>query len=333
MNQLSTTSEINIASCTSLEEVQETLSLMAQNANKSLAHALKAQIQVVKYISKPDLYGSTFDLFFKNLKKSINYAEDEENVYEIREQASLMLNNFVFFMKAKIEWEVAVNRKEGEALFVEAANGLAETMTSLAAMYYGGSGKAALKVTGTQKLSKLFFNPDKNNDNWFKKAGRWLFKSSRTEEKISEFLKTLDCLAEKLVDQYDVIGSNDLIAGIFENYRDDLIESHSYEWEPLLEQASEYREKSWGIPGFILGIGGVLSGIVCIFRWIISLFSEPSPGWASTQWMWTGIVLGGASIIVAVIYLVLSIVRTKQGNQRWKECVNYYNSVISLFKE
>lgn len=333
MNQLSTTSEINIASCTSLEEVQETLSLMAQNANKSLAHALKAQIQVVKYISKPDLYGSTFDLFFKNLKKSINYAEDEENVYEIREQAGLMLNNFVFFMKAKIEWEVAVNRKEGEALFVEAANGLAETMTSLAAMYYGGSGKAALKVTGTKKLSKLFFNPDKNNDNWFKKAGRWLFKSSRTEEKISEFLKTLDCLAEKLVDQYDVIGSNDLIAGIFENYRDDLIESHSYEWEPLWEQASEYREKSWGIPGFILGIGGVLSGIVCIFRWIISLFSEPSPGWASTQWMWTGIVLGGASIIVAVIYLVLSIVRTKQGNQRWKECVNYYNSVISLFKE
>lgn len=48
MKQLSDSTEINIASCTSLEEVQDALSLMAKDANKSLAHALKAQIQVVK---------------------------------------------------------------------------------------------------------------------------------------------------------------------------------------------------------------------------------------------------------------------------------------------
>lgn len=333
IDRLLGTREINIASCTSIEEVQESLSLMAQEANKSLSHALKAQIQVVKYISKPDLHGSTFDLFFKNLKKAIDYAEDEENVYELREQAALMLNNFVFFMKAKIEWEVAVNRKEGESLFLEASHGLAETVLTLASMYYGGTAKVAMKATAVKHLSTLFFNPDKEGDNWFKKAGRWLFKSSRTAEKKADFFETLDRLADKLVDQCEIIGSNDLIAGIYENYREELIESHSDEWTPLWADASELKEKSYGIPGFILGIGGALSGIVWFIRWIISLFSESSPGWASAQWMWTGIVLGGVSIIVAVIFLILSTVRDKQGDRRFKECIDYYDSVIALFKE
>ena len=331
--QLSTATEINFASCTSLEEVQDALSLMAEDANKSLAHALKAQIQVVKYISKPDLYGSTFDLFFKNLKKAIDYAEDDENIYELREQAGLMLNNFVFFMKAKIEWEVAVNRKEGESLFLEAAHGLAESVLTLSSMYYGGAVKAALKVTAVKQLSALFFNPNYEGDNWFKKAGRWLFKSSRTAEKKADFLETLDRLANKLVDKYDTIGSNDLIAGIYENYRDELIEAHSYDWTYLWEKASEYREKSWGIPCFILGIGGALSGLVWLIRWFISLFSESAPGWALTQWMWTGIVLGGASVIVAIVFLILSIIRDKEGDRKYLQCARYYDGIIELFKE
>ena len=67
----STLPEVNLANCNSVEEIESSLSLMAQYANRSLSHALKAQLQVVKYISKPDLIGSTFDLFFKNLKKAI----------------------------------------------------------------------------------------------------------------------------------------------------------------------------------------------------------------------------------------------------------------------
>lgn len=333
MKQLSDSTEINIASCTSLEEVQDALSLMAKDANKSLAHALKAQIQVVKYISKPDLYGSTFDLFFKNLKKAIDYAEDEENVYELREQAGLMLNNFVFFMKAKIEWEVAVNRKEGESLFLEASHGLAESVMTLASMYYGGIAKAAIKITAVKQLSSLFFNPDKEGDNWFKKAGRWLFKSSRTAEKNADFLETLDRLAVKLVDKHDTIGSNDLIAGIYENYRDELIEAHSDGWISLWAKASDYKDKSWQIPCWIIGFGGVTGVIVWFVRWFYSMFCDLTPGWASTQWMWTGIVLGGASVIVAVLYLIMSMVKNKQGDRLYSECAEYYDSIIGLFKE
>ena len=314
--QLSSDTEINFASCTSLEEVQDALSLMSQDANKSLAHALKAQIQVVKYISKPDMYGSTFDLFFKNMKKAIDYAEDEENIYDLREQTGLMLNNFVFFMKAKIEWEVAINRKEGEALFIEAAHGLAESVMSLASMYYGGAAKAAMKVAAVKQLSTLFFNPDNGSDNWFKKAGRWLFKSSRTAEKKAEFFETLVRLAVKLVDKYEIIGRNDLIAGIYENYRYELIKSHSDSWTSLWSDSNDYLDKSWQIPCWIIGIGSTLSGIVWFIRWFISLFKNFTPGWASTQWMWTGIVLGGGSVIVWLIFLIKSIISKQIGNRK-----------------
>lgn len=332
-DQLVKVSEIDFASCTSLKDVQDALALMAKDANKSLAHALNAQVQVVKYIAKPELYGSTFDLFFKNLKKAIDCADDEDIISDIREQASLMLNNFVFFMKAKIEWEIAVNRKEGEALFIEASNGLAESVLSLASMYYGGVSKVAIKSASISKLSKLFFNPDKEGDNWFKKAGRWLFKGYRTEEKNAQFLETLDRLADKLVDKYEIIGSNDLIAGIYENYRDELIETHSDEWNFQWLKAAEYKERSWSIPCYIIGIGGILSGVVWFVRWVISLFSETTSGWALNQWMWTGIVLGGASVIVSVVCLTLSIIYDKQGNHRYAECAKYYDSIIDLFKE
>lgn len=331
--ELTTLPEINLASCTSLEEVQDALSLMAKDANKSLAHALKAQIQVVKYISKPDLYGSTFDLFFKNLKKAIDYSEDEESAYDLREQAALMLNNFVFFMKAKIEWEVSVNRKEGEALFMEASHGLAESVLTLSTMYYDGATKLALKATAVKHLSNLFFNPDKENDNWFKKAGRWLFKSSRTKEKELEFCDTLDRLADKLVDQYDVIGKNDLIAGIYENYYEDLMDYHSPAWTSYWSEADEYLNKSWQIPIYEIVILGVLSGIVWLIRWIISWFSNTTPGWGVQHWMWTGICTGIIAFGTASVCLICYFVKKSKGNKSYKSISEYYTSLINLFRE
>ena len=91
------TESLELRTCTTLDEVNVVLDELAQNANKSIAHALRAQIQVIKYISTPSMYGSAFDLFFKNLKDAIRFA-DEETAYEIKDRAGLMLNNFVFFM-------------------------------------------------------------------------------------------------------------------------------------------------------------------------------------------------------------------------------------------
>lgn len=328
--------EFDLTSCKTPEDVNAVLSQMALEANKSVAYALKAQIQVVKYISSPELYGSAFDLFFKNLNNAIKTADEDEES-DIKEQACLMLNNLIFFMYTKIKWEVDVNRSEGEKLLLEASRNLSESIVTLATMYYGGAASIAVKTEAVQNLGKIFFAPDKSGDSWFEKAGRWLFKSSRTKEKNKEFYDSLDLLAQKLETNYNIIGKNNLIAGIYENYYNGLIEHHSEDWEPYRNKAAEYKEKSWKIPCYIVGIGATAGAAVwfirLIVRWIKSWFTEMSSGWAQTQWMWTGIILFGLSAIISLICIVAWRINDKKANDKYTACRNYYDGIVGMFKE
>ncbi len=328
--------DFDITKCKTPEEINAVLSQMASEANKSVAYALKAQIQVVKYISSPELYGSTFDLFFKNLSNAIKTADDEEEI-EIKGQASLMLHNLIFFMWAKIRWECDVNRSEGEKLLLSATHDLSESILSLCAMYYGGAASIAVKAEAVQSLEKVFFTQDESGDSWFEKAGRWLFKSIRTKEKKREFHDSLDLLAKKLVNNYEIIGKNNLIAGIYENHYQGLLEHHSEEWEPYLDKAAEYKEKAWKIPCYIVGIGAAAGTVIwlirLIVRWIKSWFAETSQGWAQTQWMWTGIILGGLSLIISIICIVVWLINRKKANDVFNSYCKYYDGIVDLFRE
>lgn len=322
-----------LSQASTTDEVTECLNQLACEANQSVASALKAQIQVIKYISKPDLCGSAFDLFFKNLKKALAHCDNEENAYEIREKAGLMLNNFIFFTKAKIEWELLVRRKEGEKLFIHAAQELAQSICEIALLHVGGAAKVGIKTVAIKNIRNLLFNPDEHGDNWFKKAARWLFKSSRTATKHAEFAETLDRLADKLIKYRDVIGPNDLIAGIYENYYTNLMNYHSYEWISYEVAADEKLEISWQAPLFILGIGSGISAIVWFVRWIISLFSSSTAGWAATQWIWTAVILVSISLVVFVIFLILYTVKRYQGYKIKKMYADYYTSIQDAFTE
>lgn len=327
----------DITKCKTAEEVNYVLSEIASEANKSIANALKAQIQVVKYISSPELYGSTFDLFFKNLSKAIENA-DKDQEDEIKEKAGLILNNFVFFMTAKIKYEFESNRVEGQKLLEMAAQGFAETTVDLLAMYYGGAPSIMMKTNAVKKISECFLTRDESGDNsLLTRFVRWASKGIRAEKKKSEFYTSLDLLASKLVDYQEVIGKNNLISGIFENHYAELLENHSSEWAPYIYSASEYKTKAWKIPCFILGIGTVIGSAIWFIRlvilWIKGWFTEVSPGWAQTQWMWTGIICGGLSLGLAILFLILSVVNTRKANKEYASYCEYYDAVIDLFKE
>ena len=100
----------------SLEEMTAYLAELAENANESLEAALKAQLEVIRYVQSPSLYDSSFDLFFKNVKNALKYAESQWAQDKIREQATIMIQNYVFFMNAKLQYEIEVDREEQRAL-------------------------------------------------------------------------------------------------------------------------------------------------------------------------------------------------------------------------
>lgn len=327
--------EIDLTQVESAEEVTHYLSVLSQQANTSVAAALKAQIQVIKYINSPDLCGSAFDLFFKNLQRSIETSQDEEEIYEIRDKAALMLNNFIFFTKAKIEWEISVNRRNGEQLLEQAAHGLAESILDVASLAVPGGGVArgALKAKALFNLKNVFFNPDYNGDNLFKKIWRWATKSSREARKKAEFLNMLDRLIIKLVNNVEIIGSNNLIAGLVENYKGDLMDYHSNEWILYYYEADDAFKKLWVVPIWILSLGAFVNLLVGICRWIYSVFHDLGHNWFGVQWIWYTMICGGASFICALIFLIIGIVKRAKGNASYKYWNGYYNDIIEYFSE
>lgn len=333
--EIQVSSEFDLTQVESSEEVTQYLTVLSQQANASVAAALKAQIQVIKYIGSPDLCGSAFDLFFKNLKRSVETSQDEDEIYEIRDKAGLMLNNFIFFTKAKIEWEISVNRKIGEQLLEQAAHGLAESVLDIASLAIpgGASTKAAMKTKALLNLKNIFFNPDSKGDNFFKKIWRWATKNSRSAKKQAEFMCMLDRLVDKLAKHAETIGQNNLVAGIIENYKSDLMNYHSYKWNRYFFAADDAFEKLWQVPLWILGIGACANLLVGLSRWIYSIWHDLGPNWFGIQWIWYAMICGGAAIICAIIYLIIGIVNRSKGNVAYKNENNYYIALIDYFSE
>ena len=329
---------INLDLCKTPEDVTVSLAKLADVSNQSIAHAIRAQIQVIKYISSPSLHGSTFDLFFKHLKNALRYA-DEESKYEIKDRAAIMINNFFFFMKAKVDWEIAVNRKEYEDLLIEASQDMAENILRLSEV----AGNTAMISQGDitslpqlqrniSHLAKVFISKDDKNG-LIHRGVRLVFKNKRAKEKQREFCKTLDRLAEKLNSNYDVIGRNNLIAGLIQNYRNDLIEYHSNDWNNLKTKASWLKHKSWVYPLTILGIGGGIGVLIWLIRWIISWFSDFPEGWAAQQWIWTGIIVVGAAVASFLRCVVKRKIILRKIGLLQKEIEDYYDDLIEKFEE
>ncbi len=332
---------INLSLCKTPEDVTSSLTKLAEVSSQSIANALKAQIQVINYISSPSLHGSTFDLFFKHLKKALRYA-DEESAYEIKDRAALMLNNFFFFMKAKVEWEIAVNRNEYEKLLIEASRDMAKNILTLSefaantAMIYSGDITTLSEMgENISQLSKVFFNKDNRDgkDGWLQRGLRLAFRNQRTKEKQREFCETLARLFEKCNSNYDVIGRNNLISGLIQNYRNDLMEYHSNDWNDMKTKAAWLKHKSWVYPLTILGIGGGIGVLIWLIRWIISCFTDYPQGWAVQQWIWTSIIVGVVAITSFLGCVIKRMIALKKIGLKQKEIEDYYDNLNEKFKE
>lgn len=113
-------------------DMEAYLEELSEYANDSAEAALRAQIQVIRYVQSPKLYDSSFDLLFKNLKDAIKYADSPKMQDMIRERATVMIQNYVFFMEAKLQFEVKNNRAEAQGLMEDAINMLAESTADVA---------------------------------------------------------------------------------------------------------------------------------------------------------------------------------------------------------
>ena len=198
---------------------------LSERANESAEAALKAQLAVIRYVQSPALYDSSFDMFFKNIKNALKYADSPRMEEMIRERATIMIQNYVFFMNAKLQFEIAVNQEEQRELMEEACTMLAESVAEVARMAMegedGGDG-GNIEIMALKAAAKMVTAKDSKGNSFLTKLWRLCTQDSRTKQKEGEFLQTIDKLTAKLYKQRDVIGHSDLIAGLIERYAADM---------------------------------------------------------------------------------------------------------------
>lgn len=330
----------------SLEEMESFLENLQATASDSLAATLSAQLQVIRYVSSPQLVNTTFDTLFKNLKKAKEYAATPKERDMIMEKGSLMIQNYVFFMKAKLAYAVEDNKREGQKLFEEAGIQLSKSVVDIMTTYCTGGVNLSIAVA-----TNLFQNPEEKLG-LIAKFRNWWKKEEINLEKQEEFYKSLESLIGKLNKNKDVIGQSDIIAGLVENYADDLTNYATSDYQMAYAiyngEKSSSLKQIWTVPLSLLGC----SVIFLILRWIWhgiqdmgsgmkSWFSDDvekisRDGWVSTHFMWTGVILALVALIFFIIYLVRWWNCKKAENnyvQQYNEVQEYYNSIAANFEE
>ncbi|MBD5584944.1 MAG: zinc ribbon domain-containing protein [Clostridia bacterium] len=325
---LASPSEIN-----TVEDMENYLQELSKHANESAEAALKAQLQVIRYAQSPELYDSSFDMLFKCIKNALKYAESPKMQEQIRERATILIQNYIFFMNARLQFEVAINRKQYNELMEEACNKLAESTAEVVESVLSSQNDSLKDTTDkdmdesvimtkaiTTTLKNLLNSKDSNGDSLLARAYRWWTKETRTREKEGEFMQTVSMLTTKLYKQREIIGKSDLVAGIIERYAEGMTEhSHREKLNAATYYCTEVNNKARNseLTAFGLIIGGNI--LVLLIRWIfkgignsVSYISAKiaeeeyvadATHWAQQQWLYTLALFAFVSFIILILYL------------------------------
>lgn len=224
---------------TSLEQMESWLTTLEIGANISAQEALKAQIQVIRFIQSPTLIDTTLDTLILCLKKSLKKAENEDEKEHLRESFSLMIQNYVFFFDARMQYAIKENKDAARQIFLQAGQMLSNSVKNVALMAVSGK---RIKEIATVMVHNLFDEDDDASAiNLFNRIWIWWNKDKIIAEKKEEFYVTLYNICKKLGKYQPLIGESILINGMIERYTPAIC---NYSREKALTQG-EFNVSKW----------------------------------------------------------------------------------------
>lgn len=113
---------------------------------------LSAQLQVLTQISSPELVTSTFDIMLTNIKEVLSSSESESFKEVFRKNSILLIQNYIFFMKAKTVFIRSALEKENENLTREKFALMRDVTKGLAKCIEGTLAMVGEKHVGTIKI-------------------------------------------------------------------------------------------------------------------------------------------------------------------------------------
>jgi len=131
-----------------IEEMQTLICELQVNSPRPIRQALNSQMQIIQSIQSPTLNDTLLTTMISDLDISLEDCENEKQKKSIQRQFSMMVQNFIFFLDAKIQLLLQNNDELSRELFVKAGDMLSKNMRDLLLMMTETFG-AVVKVTAT----------------------------------------------------------------------------------------------------------------------------------------------------------------------------------------
>ncbi|WP_010256936.1 zinc-ribbon domain and TM2 domain-containing protein [Treponema primitia] len=294
----------------------------SRDNDEALALAAKAQLQVLEVINSPAMVSSVFDLMIESLYRAYGKTKNEDETKELQMRASLMVQNMVFFMEAKVRYEEDKFSKQGKELMQKGCSLLAESATSII---------AAGPLGGIKIMSSKLFDDLNSKNGFFSMLFDFIGKKERVQKIKDEFDVFLVGFTEKLVRYNNIFGKSVLLSELIYRYKDKLIEKQSFS-EPKNPCGFIYHPGMWIKSFFIITAIFGLSYIPVLLNFIEKIqWNLYAPKVALSIW-----------VIVNIIYLIVCISSSFSEIFAYKKALiaydklkdlleSYYISVAELF--
>ena len=344
---------------TSLEQMESWLTSLEIGAKVSVQEALRAQIQVIRFIQSPTLIDTTLDTLILYLKKSLKKAENEDEKERLRESFSLMIQNYVFFLDARMQYAINESKDEARQLFLQAGEMLSNCVKEVALMAVGGK---TISEIATVVVHNLFDESDNTSAiSLFNRFWKWWNKDKIIAEKRKEFYVTLYSICKKLGKYQPLIGESMIINGMIERYTPTIYDYaceqalaknglNTSKWQKRLNDIERERQeelvridaniKEYSTKGIrwkrfiFIGLGSLGTFVVSLIIGLIRLIAKDIDdnnvgGWFAEQMYWT---LGIIGVVIAVFFLV-EIVNIIYSRNHAKQLVRDRNNAIAAVNQ
>lgn len=198
----------------SIDEMNDLLYELKDNASVSIQETINAQMMVIKYVQSPSLIDTTFDSLIYSLKKSLKAAESKDIALRIQEQFSLMIQNYVFFLDARLQYSLDEHKREGQQLLCEAGDMLATSVMKAAELSATGN----VSDIGNIVVQNVFQPSSPTEKSFFSKIVNWFIEEDNTSNQKNDFYQTLISLFDKMSRYHKAIGKSMLIAEMIKRY-------------------------------------------------------------------------------------------------------------------
>lgn len=317
----------NYYEISSLSEMSSYLEKLQRESSGAVAEAVNAQLAVVRFVQSPTLNDTLLDTLLMGLETAISYSQTEEDKAIYRRHFALMIQNYVFFLDAKIQYEVEQHQEEAYRLLDHAGEMLSKSVVKLAELY-ATKGTSALKVGMANLVVKNVFaqENEKEKKSFFKKFFDWYNKKVRISKKKDVFYDTLERIYFKFDEYSELIGPSILIKGLLERY---IVEMANKKYDSEIFSyyyfsAKKYVDNAKNVFWRLVALGG--------FSFVIRFFLEKPASWFLSHLIWV-LFLGVAYILIAmVVYFIKYYYPKKKIEKKKKLYITELYNIANKFK-